>query len=78
MFTATQSEQIELDGMSDDRPIRLDGLSRETFKLFLEHTFGRYVNLTPSILLTVDLLNYLQSSHWLLYHQRALEIPSLL
>ncbi|KAG1768509.1 hypothetical protein EDD22DRAFT_872088 [Suillus occidentalis] len=41
MFTATQSEQIELDGMSDDRPIRLDGLSRETFELFLEHTFGR-------------------------------------
>lgn len=41
MFTATQSGQIELDGMSDDRPIRLDGLSRETFELFLEHTFGR-------------------------------------
>lgn len=68
MFTATLSGQIELDGMSDDRPIRLDGLSRETFELFLEHTFGRYVNYTSSILLTVNLLNYLQSSHWLLYY----------
>ncbi|KAG1858777.1 hypothetical protein DFJ58DRAFT_840362 [Suillus subalutaceus] len=41
MFAATQDGQIELDGMSDDRPIHLNGLSRDAFKLFLEHTFGR-------------------------------------
>ncbi|KAG2066113.1 hypothetical protein BDR04DRAFT_106930 [Suillus decipiens] len=40
MFAA-QDGQIELDGMSDDRPIHLNGLSQDAFELFLEHTFGR-------------------------------------
>ncbi|KAG1742890.1 hypothetical protein EDB19DRAFT_1633654 [Suillus lakei] len=46
MFVATQNAgQPELDGISDDRPIYLDGLSREMFELFLEHTFGRYIDM---------------------------------
>ncbi|KIK32244.1 hypothetical protein CY34DRAFT_101927, partial [Suillus luteus UH-Slu-Lm8-n1] len=41
MFAATQnSGQMELDGMSDDKPIHLEGISRDAFELFLELTFG--------------------------------------
>ncbi|KAG2063063.1 hypothetical protein BDR04DRAFT_1123518, partial [Suillus decipiens] len=31
--------QLELDGMSDEKPIHLDGISREAFELFLNLTF---------------------------------------
>ncbi|KAG2088633.1 hypothetical protein BD769DRAFT_1680265 [Suillus cothurnatus] len=42
MFAATQSSsQIELDSMSDDKPIHLEGISWDAFELFLELTFGR-------------------------------------
>jgi hypothetical protein len=42
MFGAIEtSGHKELDGKSDERPILLDGTSREMFELFLEHTFGR-------------------------------------
>jgi hypothetical protein len=42
MFGATEtSGHKELDGKSDERPILLDGTSREMFELFLEHIFGR-------------------------------------
>ncbi|KAG2076067.1 hypothetical protein BDR04DRAFT_1069167 [Suillus decipiens] len=41
IFTSLPNGQTELDGMSDKKPIYLDGLSQETFKLFLEYTFGR-------------------------------------
>jgi hypothetical protein len=45
MFAATQSSsQIELDSMSDDKPIHLEGISWDAFELFLELTFGRYVD----------------------------------
>lgn len=53
MFTAAQhSGQKELDGMSDDRPIHLEGISREGLELFLEHTFGRYVDAIHTVFLT--------------------------
>lgn len=42
----------ELDGMSDDRPIHLEGISREGLELFLEHTFGRYVDAIHTVFLT--------------------------
>ncbi|KAG1738584.1 hypothetical protein EDD22DRAFT_852048 [Suillus occidentalis] len=42
MFAATQnSGQMELDGMSNDKPIHLEGISWDAFELFLELTFGR-------------------------------------
>ncbi|KAG2738471.1 hypothetical protein P692DRAFT_20882620 [Suillus brevipes Sb2] len=42
MFAAAQnSGQMELDGMSDDKPIHLEGISWDAFELFLELTFGR-------------------------------------
>jgi hypothetical protein len=42
MFSATETAGLEeMDGKSDERPIRLDGTTREMFELFLEHTFGR-------------------------------------
>ncbi|KAG1824581.1 uncharacterized protein BJ212DRAFT_1295719 [Suillus subaureus] len=42
MFAATQnSGQMELDSMSDDKPIHLKGISQDAFELFLELTFGR-------------------------------------
>jgi hypothetical protein len=45
MFAATQnSSQMELDGMSDDKPIHLEGIFWNAFELFLELTFGRYVD----------------------------------
>ncbi|KAG1855692.1 hypothetical protein DFJ58DRAFT_840993 [Suillus subalutaceus] len=39
--TMENSRQPEVDGMCDDKPIHLNGISRETFELFLEFTFGR-------------------------------------
>ncbi|KAG1884083.1 hypothetical protein F4604DRAFT_1574904 [Suillus subluteus] len=39
------SRQPEVDGMCDDKPIHLNGISWETFELFLEFTFGRYVDI---------------------------------
>ncbi|KAG1857218.1 hypothetical protein C8R48DRAFT_804605 [Suillus tomentosus] len=39
------SRQPEVDGMCDEKPIHLNGISRETFELFLEFTFGRYVDI---------------------------------
>ncbi|KAG2089237.1 uncharacterized protein F5147DRAFT_587260 [Suillus discolor] len=39
------SRQPEVDGMCDDKPIHLNGISQETFELFLEFTFGRYVDI---------------------------------
>ena len=42
MFGATETAGLEeIDGKSDERPIHLDGITREMFELFLEHTFGR-------------------------------------
>jgi len=42
MFIATESAGLEeIDGRSDERPIHLNGTTREMFELFLEHTFGR-------------------------------------
>lgn len=38
--------------MSDDRPIHLEGISREGLELFLEHTFGRYVDAIHTVFLT--------------------------
>ncbi|KAG1830107.1 hypothetical protein EV424DRAFT_1315804 [Suillus variegatus] len=39
------SRQPEVDGMCDEKPIHLNGISRETFELFLEFTFRRYVDI---------------------------------
>ncbi|KAG1819327.1 hypothetical protein EV424DRAFT_1323472 [Suillus variegatus] len=42
MFSATEAAGFEeMDGKNDERPIHLDGTTREMFELFLEHTFGR-------------------------------------
>ncbi|KAG2138160.1 hypothetical protein BD769DRAFT_1384696 [Suillus cothurnatus] len=42
MLSATETAGLEeMNGKSDERPIRLDGTMREMFELFLEHTFGR-------------------------------------
>ncbi|OAX39938.1 hypothetical protein K503DRAFT_40014 [Rhizopogon vinicolor AM-OR11-026] len=38
---AATAGQEELDGKSGEKPIHLDGMAREMFELFLEHTFGR-------------------------------------
>jgi len=57
MFSVVEnSGHEELDGRSDEKPICLDGISREMFELFLEHTFGRYVVIIST---NFELLNLL-------------------
>ncbi|KAG1847638.1 hypothetical protein DFJ58DRAFT_843092 [Suillus subalutaceus] len=47
--TMENSRQPEVDGMCDDKPIHHNGISRETFELFLEFTFGRMCTGSHSI-----------------------------